>query len=72
VALAHADARDLLRLLSTGAEALDLYLAARRAGPTVRSAVDRLVAACALRHRLAVPHRDRDFYALASISTLRA
>jgi predicted nucleic acid-binding protein len=72
VVLAHADAGDLLRLLSPDGEAVDLHRAARRAGHTVRSEVDRLVAACALRHGLTVPHRDRDFYTLASISTLRA
>lgn len=51
-------------------EAMDLYRRARRAGATVRSSVDCLIAACALRHGLAVLHRDRDFDALARISTL--
>ena len=53
-------------------EAVHLYRAARRAGRTIRSGVDCLVAACALRHGLSVLHHDRDFDALASISTLRA
>jgi predicted nucleic acid-binding protein len=53
-------------------EAVHLYRAARRAGQTVRSGVDCLVAACALRHGLTVLHHDRDFDTLASISTLRA
>jgi predicted nucleic acid-binding protein len=51
-------------------EAAGLYRAARRAGVTVRSTVDCLIAACALRHGLTVLHRDRDFAALARISPL--
>jgi hypothetical protein len=51
--------------------AVDLYRAARRAGLTVRSSVDCLLAACALKHDLEVLHDDRDFSALASVSTLR-
>ncbi len=51
-------------------EAVNLYRAARRAGLTVRSSVDCLVAACAIRHGLAVLHRDRDYAALARVSTL--
>ena len=53
-------------------EAVDLYRRARRAGVTVRSSVDCLIAACAMRHRLTVLHRDRDFTALARISRLEA
>jgi predicted nucleic acid-binding protein len=52
-------------------EAVTLYRAARRAGRTLRSSVDCLVAACALRHDLEVLHRDRDYAALASVSPLR-
>ena len=51
-------------------EAIHLYRAARRASLTVRSGVDCLIAACALRHGLAVAHRDRDFDAIAQISAL--
>ncbi len=51
-------------------EAVDLYRRARRAGLTVRSGVDCLVAACALRHGLTVLHADRDFGNLAKISQL--
>ena len=51
-------------------EAVDLYRAARRAGITVRSSVDCLIAACALRHDLTVLHRDRDYTALATICPL--
>jgi predicted nucleic acid-binding protein len=52
-------------------EAADLYRAARRAGLTVRSSVDCLIAACALRHDISVLHRDRDYAALARVSPLR-
>jgi predicted nucleic acid-binding protein len=52
-------------------EAVELYRAARRAGFTVRSSVDCLIAACALRHDLEVVHRDRDFPWLARVSALR-
>jgi predicted nucleic acid-binding protein len=51
-------------------EAVDLYRRARQLGVTVRSSVDCVIAACALRHRLTVVHRDRDFGALAKISPL--
>jgi predicted nucleic acid-binding protein len=53
-------------------EAAELYRTARRAGVTVRSSVDCLIAACAIRHRLPVLHMDRDFDALARVSTLEA
>jgi predicted nucleic acid-binding protein len=53
-------------------EAIDLYRRARRAGYTVRSGVDCLIAACAVRHRLTVVHCDRDFTALSRISHLDA
>ncbi|MBI3201267.1 MAG: PIN domain-containing protein [Myxococcales bacterium] len=52
-------------------DAVHLYRSARRAGLTVRSSVDCLIAACALRHDVEVVHRDRDFAALAKISGLR-
>jgi predicted nucleic acid-binding protein len=52
-------------------EAVGLYRAARRQGLTVRSGVDCLIAACALRHDLEVLHRDRDFASLARVSSLR-
>lgn len=52
-------------------EAADLFRTARRNGLTVRSSVDCLVAACALRHDLEVLHRDRDYAALARASRLR-
>ena len=52
-------------------DAVDLYRAARRSGRTVRSSVDCLIAACAIRHDLEVLHRDRDFPAISEISGLR-
>lgn len=52
-------------------EAVALHRSARRVGLTVRSSVDCLVAACALRHDLEVVHRDRDYAALAQVSPLR-
>ena len=51
-------------------EATDLYRRARRTGRTVRSGVDCLIAACAIRNSLTVLHRDRDFDSLAEVSGL--
>lgn len=51
-------------------EAVRLYRQARRAGHTVRSGVDCLIAACAVRHGLTVLHVDRDFESLARVSAL--
>lgn len=53
-------------------EAVDLYRAARRSGLTLRSSVDCLIGACAVRHGLTVLHHDRDFDALTRVSSLRA
>ncbi|TVR66488.1 MAG: PIN domain nuclease [Spirochaetaceae bacterium] len=52
-------------------EAAQLYRLTRRSGHTVRSGTDCLIAACAIRHNLPVLHHDRDFPAIAAISTLR-
>ena len=52
------------------AEAVDLYRAGRRAGITIRSSTDCLIAACALRHGLEVVHVDRDFPAIARVAPL--
>jgi len=52
-------------------QATELYRAARRAGLTVRSGIDCLIAVCAIRHDLEVLHNDRDFDALGRVSTLR-
>lgn len=51
-------------------EAVALYRSARRAGYTVRSGVDCVIAACALRHSLTVVHMDRDFDLIARIAPL--
>jgi predicted nucleic acid-binding protein len=51
--------------------AIDLYRSARRAGLTIRSSVDCLIAASAVRHGLPVLHRDRDFAALAKVAPLQ-
>jgi predicted nucleic acid-binding protein len=51
-------------------EAVQLYRQARRSGITLRSSVDCLIAACALRNGLTVAHRDRDFDLLAQVSPL--
>jgi predicted nucleic acid-binding protein len=53
-------------------QAADLYRAARRAGLTIRSGVDCLIAASAIRHHLEVLHHDRDYDVIARVSTLRA
>jgi predicted nucleic acid-binding protein len=52
-------------------QAVDLYRAGRRAGLTVRSSVDCLIAACAIRNDAQLLHHDRDFTALAQVSALR-
>ena len=52
-------------------DAVGLYRRARSVGLTVRSSVDCLIAACALRHGLTVLHHDRDFGFLAKVSPLR-
>ncbi len=53
-------------------EAADLYRAARRSGLTVRSGVDCLIAACAIRHGMTVLHLDRDFDLIGKISELHS
>jgi predicted nucleic acid-binding protein len=53
-------------------EAAGLYRAARRTGLTVRSGVDCLIAACAIRHGMTVLHLDRDFDLIGEISELRS
>lgn len=51
-------------------EAADIYRRGRRRGLTLRSSVDCLIAACAIRHHVSVWHRDRDFTAIASYTAL--
>lgn len=57
--------------LEVWAEASELYRSARRRGLTVRSSVDCLIAACALRHQLTVLHDDRDYDVLSQVSSLK-
>lgn len=52
-------------------QAAELYRRGRRAGKTLRSSVDCLIAACALLHDVEVLHRDRDYDAIATIAPLR-
>lgn len=51
-------------------DAVSLYRSARRAGLTIRSGVDCLIAACAIRNGLTVLHHDRDFGLLERVSPL--
>lgn len=53
-------------------EAVQLYRRARRSAITIRSSVDCLIAACALRNDATVLHIDRDFTHLARIAGLKA
>lgn len=48
-----------------------MYLAVRRTGRTVRSLVDCLIAAVALRHDVALMHKDADYTAIAACLPLR-
>lgn len=52
-------------------EAVSLYRIARRGGLTIRSSVDCLIAACALRSNVEILHLDRDFDLLAKVAPLR-
>jgi predicted nucleic acid-binding protein len=51
--------------------AANLYRAARARGHTIRSLVDCLIAAVAIRHDATVLAADRDYAALAAVSPLR-
>lgn len=57
--------------ISVVEEAVGLYRMARRQGLTIRSSVDCLIAACALRHGMTVLHHDRDYPQLAKVSALQ-
>ena len=50
--------------------AVELYRSARRSGITVRSGIDCLIAACALRNGLTILHKDRDYGNLSLIAPL--
>ena len=49
-----------------------IYRAARRAGQTVRSINDCLIAAVSMRHGASIVHRDADFEVIATITGLKA
>ncbi|MBI4402759.1 MAG: PIN domain-containing protein [Deltaproteobacteria bacterium] len=53
-------------------EASEIYRNGRRRGLTIRSGVDCLIAAIALRHRIPVWHQDRDFSAIAKFTALES
>lgn len=52
--------------------AADIYRTARRAGETIRSINDCLIAAVAIRHHARIVHRDADFAVIARITSLDA
>ncbi len=50
------------------AEAARLYFRCRRAGVTLRSTIDCLIAQVAVEHDLLIVHHDRDFDLLAGVA----
>jgi predicted nucleic acid-binding protein len=62
----------------TGDNAIDfrsaagIYRAGRRAGQTIRSLNDCLIAAVAIRHEARIVHRDADFEVIAQLTSLQA
>jgi predicted nucleic acid-binding protein len=52
--------------------AAGIYRAARRAGQTIRSLNDCLIAAVAIRHEARIVHRDIDFEIIARMTALRS
>jgi hypothetical protein len=53
-------------------EAAEIYRLGRRKGYTIRSAIDCLIAAVAIRNRTPVWHKDRDYTAIARYTSLQA
>jgi predicted nucleic acid-binding protein len=53
-------------------EAAEIYRSGRRRGYTIRSAVDCLIAAIAIRNGVTVWHKDRDYDTIARYTALRA
>ncbi len=51
--------------------ASDIYRVGRDKGRTIRSSTDCLIAAIAIENRVPVWHRDRDFDAIATFTTLQ-
>lgn len=58
-------------LLEDFLEASEIYSLARRKGITLRSSTDCLIASIAIRHRLPVWHKDRDFTSIARFTGLK-
>ena len=54
--------------LASHAAAARMYLACRRSGVTVRSAIDCLIAQCAIEADLSLLHNDRDFTRIAAVT----
>lgn len=52
--------------------AAGIYRAARRAGQTIRSLNDCLIAAVAIRYEARIVHRDTDFDVIARMTTLKS
>jgi len=52
--------------------AAEIYRIARAAGFTIRSSIDCLIAACAIRHDLPLLHADRDFDIISRFTLLQA
>jgi predicted nucleic acid-binding protein len=53
-------------------EAAEIYRSGRRRGYTIRSTVDCLIAAIAIRNGVTVWHKDRDYDSIARYTALRA
>jgi hypothetical protein len=52
-------------------DAAEIYRLGRRKGHTIRSAIDCLIAAVAIRNRTPVWHKDRDYAAIARYTSLQ-
>lgn len=57
--------------LSVFEEAAEIHRTGRALGVSIRSSIDCLIAACAIRNRIPVLHSDRDFSAIARFTRLR-
>lgn len=57
--------------LDTYIEASNIYRSGRRRGITIRSSVDCLIAAIALKEKLQIWHRDRDFAEIAKFTEIK-
>jgi predicted nucleic acid-binding protein len=53
-------------------EAAEIYRQGRQRGYTIRSSIDCLIAAIAIKNNVPVWHRDRDYSAIAKFTSLRA